>query len=124
MSRFLNRGEHLVTDIPLIAHPVPGFLGEDAGFVQAVGVVTIALDRVGDPGEVSGEGARYLDVHAGSFVLAGVQGGCEAHDQQGSKVPSTMYCARGLRSSATGTYRASAAPSSGVSAVTARLTVD
>lgn len=100
-----------LADIPLIAHPAPGLLGEDARFVQAVGVVTITRDRVGDPGEVSGEGARHSFMPV-LWCMPEYSWGCEAHDQQGSKVPSTMYCARGLRSSATGTYRASAAPSS------------
>src|SRR6266542_6062621 len=50
--------------------------------------------------------------------------GCEAHDQQGSRVPSTMYWLRSSRSSAVGTYSASTAPSTGVTPVTARLIVD
>src|ERR1039458_6878979 len=40
--------------------------------------------------------------------------GCEAHDQHGSRLPSTMYCVRPSRSSAVGTYFSSTLPSSGV----------
>ena len=39
--------------------------------------------------------------------------GWAAHDQQGSSVPSTMYCRPGTSSSATGTKRASARASNG-----------
>jgi hypothetical protein len=35
-------------------------------------VMPTALDRVADPGEVSGEGAGELHVHTGGRVLAGV----------------------------------------------------
>src|SRR5205085_7913248 len=49
--------------------------------------------------------------------------GCEAHDQHGSSVPSTMYWLRSSRSSAVGTYSASTARSTGVTPVTARLIV-
>src|SRR5829696_8497320 len=45
--------------------------------------------------------------------------GCDAHDQQGSRVPSTMYWLRSSRSSAVGTYSASTTPNAGVTPVTA-----
>src|SRR6266542_6969666 len=50
--------------------------------------------------------------------------GCEAHDQQGSRVPSTMYWVPSSNSSAVGTYPASTVPSTGVTPVIARLIVD
>ena len=70
---FFDGGEHVVADIPLVAHPVVGLTGQDAGFIQAVGVMATAGDRVGDPREVSGERARNLNVEARRLVLAGVQ---------------------------------------------------
>jgi hypothetical protein len=50
--------------------------------------------------------------------------GWVAHDQQGSNVPSTMYCRPGTSSPATGTKRASALASRGVTAEMALLIVD
>src|SRR5258708_11446615 len=50
--------------------------------------------------------------------------GEEAHDQQGSRVPSTMYCVSRSRSSAVGIYPSSAFPINGVNLVMARLIVD
>jgi hypothetical protein len=121
---FFDRSEHVIANVAFVAYPVAGLIGYNAGFIQAVGVMTAAVDRVGDPREISGQRAGDLDVEARRLVLAGVQLGWAAHDQQGSKVPSTMECACGCRSSATDTYPASAVPSSGVRAVTARLIVD
>ena len=57
------------------------------------------------------------------LCLPEYRSGCEAHDQQGSSVPSTMYCVRPSRSSATGTYTLSTLPSNGVTPVIARLIV-
>src|ERR1039457_921017 len=57
------------------------------------------------------------------LCLPEYRSGCEAHDQQGSSVPSTMYCVRPSRSSATGTYSLSTLPSNGVTPVIARLIV-
>jgi hypothetical protein len=73
VSGFFDGGEHVVADIPLVTHPVPGATGQDAGFFQAVGVMTTAVDRVGDPREASGESAGDLHIHASGLVLAGVQ---------------------------------------------------
>jgi hypothetical protein len=50
--------------------------------------------------------------------------GWVAHDQQGSKVPSTMYCRPVTSSSATGTKRASARAIRGVTVEMALLIVD
>src|SRR5918997_5754311 len=50
--------------------------------------------------------------------------GCEAHDQHGSRVPSTMYWILSLSSSAVGTYFLRTFSSSGVIPVIARLIVD
>src|SRR5208283_2322990 len=49
--------------------------------------------------------------------------GCDAHDQHGSRVPSTMYCVRWPNSSAVGTYSLSTFSSKGVTLVIARLIV-
>jgi hypothetical protein len=49
--------------------------------------MTAAVDRVGDPREVSGQRAGDLDVEARRFVLAGVQlgvGGPRPAGQQGA----------------------------------------
>ncbi len=50
--------------------------------------------------------------------------GTAAHDQQGSKVPSMMYCRSARSSSAVGTTLRSACASNGVTPAIARLTVD
>ena len=73
VSGFSDGGEHVVADIPLVAHPVLGLTGQDARFIQAVGVMATAGDRVGDPREASGESAGDLHIHASGLVLAGVQ---------------------------------------------------
>jgi hypothetical protein len=86
--------------------------------------MTAAVDRIEDPREVSGQRAGDLDVETGRFVLAGVQlgvGGPRPAEQQGA-----VDDALGVRVQVLShrTYRASAVPSSGVKAVTARLIVD
>ena len=90
VSGFFDGGEHVVADIPLVAHPVGGLTGEDAGFGEAVGVMTTAVDRVGDPGEIAAEVAPHLHVRPVVLCLPEYNSGCAAQDQQGSKVPSTM----------------------------------
>jgi hypothetical protein len=67
--------------------------------------------------------AGDLDVHPGGLVLAEYSSGCEAHDQHGSRVPSTMYCVGPSSWSAVGTCFLSTFPSNGVTPATARLIV-
>src|SRR5687767_3718170 len=46
VSGFLDRGEHVVADVPFVAHPVPRIQGqENAGLIQAVCVVAASIDR-------------------------------------------------------------------------------
>jgi len=121
---FFDGGEHVVADIPFIAHPAGGFTSKDAGFGQAVGVMTTAVDRVGDPREVSGEGARHWHVQTRGLVLAGVQlRVCSPRPagQQGA-IDNVV----GLGAEVLGHRHGppSAVPSGGVRAVTARLIVD
>ncbi len=59
-----------------------------------------------------------------ALCLPEYNSGREAHDQQGSSVPSTTYCLLGSSSSAVGTYFCKTFPSSGVITAIALLIVD
>ena len=84
-----------------------------------------ALDRIGDPDEFTLEGAHDLHVHAGRLVLARVQARV-GRPMTSREARSRRRCTavRARSSSATGTKRASARASSGVTVEIARLTVD
>jgi hypothetical protein len=113
VSGFSDRGEHAVVGIPFVAYPVLGRTGQGAGFVEAVGVMMTAVDRVDNPRQLSGEGTRHVHISSVVWILARVQlqvCGPRPARQQGA----VDEVVRGLRSSATGTYGASAVPSSGV----------
>lgn len=75
MGGLLDGGEHVVADVAFVAYPGSRVDSDERfGFREAIGVMVVAVYRVGDPREVSGQGAGELDVHAGGLVLAGVQG--------------------------------------------------
>src|ERR1017187_8985553 len=115
MGGFPDRRDHVVSDVSFIADPVAGVnRQQDFGFAQAIRVVVVSINRVRNPCQSAAECAGDLNVHACGLVLAGVQLRCEAHDQHGSRVPSTMYCVRPSSSSAVGTYSLSTLPSNGV----------
>lgn len=70
----LERRGHLVADIALIADPVLRVeCQQRAGFTQAVIIVTGSVDGIGNPGELTVNRARELDVHSGGLVLSGVE---------------------------------------------------
>src|SRR5262249_33116694 len=73
-SRFLDRRDHVVTDVALIADPVSRVKGgEHVRFTQAIGVMPTAVDGIGNPGQASGKGTGDLNIQAGGLVLTGVQ---------------------------------------------------
>jgi hypothetical protein len=69
-----ERRDHLMAYIPLVAYPVSGAkCQEHPGFVQAVAVVTIPVNGIGNPCELPGNRACDLDVHSGGLVLPRVE---------------------------------------------------
>jgi hypothetical protein len=89
----LERGDHVVSDVSLVAYPVGWIVSiKDSGQPERGGVVTAALNRVRDPAQPSVQVADDLDVQPGGLVFTGEQLGMRgpAHDQHGSRLPSTM----------------------------------
>jgi hypothetical protein len=70
----LDGRDHAASDIALVAGPGVGRQpAKGPGLVQAVHVMASAGDRIGDPHELTFEGAHDLNVHAGRLVLPRVQ---------------------------------------------------
>lgn len=71
---FPDRGDHVVSDVAFVAHPVSWVeCVDDAGQCERGRVVSAPVHRVRDPGQSAVEVAHNLDVQTGGLVLAGVQ---------------------------------------------------
>ena len=66
--------EHVVANVSFIAEPVARVGREEhSGFSKAMVIMAASSDRVGDPGQASGNSAGDLYVHSGRLTLPGVQ---------------------------------------------------
>src|ERR1700747_1564852 len=67
---FLKGVIMLFSDVSFVADPVPRVNRQQyAGFFPAIIIVAAPVDRIGNPGELSVNGAGELEVHSGGLVL-------------------------------------------------------
>src|SRR6266508_775370 len=107
----LEWGDDACADIAFVAeHVCRVERVEDSGLPRGLGVVNGSWQRVGYVGEPSVEGDDELVVVPGGVVLPEYSSGWEAHDQHGSRDPSTTVAVPRTASSRSGTQssRASA----------------
>ena len=92
VGRLLGGGEEAAADVAFVGDYLGRFeSGQDIVGVKGDDVVCRAWQGIRYPPKCTVEGGEELDVDAGGVVLAGVQFGLSAHDQQGSSEPSITY---------------------------------